>query len=317
MGCTNDSTEKHNNKSSKSKKRKQKYREENNIEIMGGCDEFYDNNEEKNKEDEKKSDSNKSSIYSDKDSVNNSSNSENNNADKEDEESDSSKKNEEENFLSMNHNNNNDIIRNFEPYLQSKNDENFNFPEVKKNIYVGKGLKRMKGYISNISKEDLIKKRESFWGTRVEGNQQTWNFLKEICEMPECEENDLTAMLQAYDLVPYNNCINVSYDALGGLYEIPNYCIHDPTEYDLPEAKQNKPDQKKICFKARYGAKQMRLKCSNYSSVKKVKGHIAKKMESKVDKIRLFFFGKEMKNDMQLWNYSVDNDVIVIIMISP
>ena len=317
MGCTNDSTENHNNKSSKSKKRKQKYREENNIEIMGGCDEFYDNNEEKNKEDEKKSDSNKSSIYSDKDSVNNSSNSENNNADKEDEESDSSKKNEEENFLSMNHNNNNDIIRNFEPYLQSKNDENFNFPEVKKNIYVGKGLKRMKGYISNISKEDLIKKRESFWGTRVEGNQQTWNFLKEICEMPECEENDLTAMLQAYDLVPYNNCINVSYDALGGLYEIPNYCIHDPTEYDLPEAKQNKPDQKKICFKARYGAKQMRLKCSNYSSVKKVKGHIAKKMESKVDKIRLFFFGKEMKNDMQLWNYSVDNDVIVIIMISP
>ena len=317
MGCTNDSTEKHNNKSSKSKKRKQKYREENNIEIMGGCDDLYDNNEEKNKEDEKKSDSNKSSIYSDKDSVNNSSNSENNNADKEDEESDSSKKNEEENFLSMNHNNNNDIIRNFEPYLQSKNDENFNFPEVKKNIYVGKGLKRMKGYISNISKEDLIKKRESFWGTRVEGNQQTWNFLKEICEMPECEENDLTAMLQAYDLVPYNNCINVSYDALGGLYEIPNYCIHDPTEYDLPEAKQNKPDQKKICFKARYGAKQMRLKCSNYSSVKKVKGHIAKKMESKVDKIRLFFFGKEMKNDMQLWNYSVDNDVIVIIMISP
>ena len=135
--------------------------------------------------------------------------------------------------------------------------------------------------------------------------------------MPECEENDLVAMLQAYDLVPYNNCINVPYDALGGLYEIPNYCIHDPTEYDLPEAKQSKPDEKKICFKARYGAKQMKLKCSNYSSVKKVKGHIAKKMESKIDKIRLFFFGKEMKNDMQLWNYSVDNDVIVIIMISP
>ena len=317
MGCTNDSTEKHNNKSSKSKKRKQKYREENNIEIMGGCDEFYDNNEEKNKEDEKKSDSNKSSIYSDKDSVNNSSNSENNNADKEDEESDSSKKNEEENFLSMNHNNNNDIIRNFEPYLQSKNDENFNFPEVKKNIYVGKGLKRMKGYISNISKEDLIKKRESFWGTRVEGNQQTWKFLKEICEMPESEEDDLVAMLQAYDLIPYNNCINVSYDALGGLYEIPNYCIHDPTEYDLPETKQSKPDEKKICFKARYGPKQIKLKCSNYSYVKKVKGHIAKKMESSIDKIRLFFFGKEMKNDMQLWNYSVDDDVIIIIMIIP
>ena len=311
MGCTNDASE---NAEIQKKRRRQKNRNDNNLEaeLRGICDEICDN-EEKNKEDESKSDSNKSSVYSDKNSVNDSSIL----AEQEAEESESSIKNDEGNFLSMNNNNNNDIIRNFEPYLQSKNDENFNFPEVKKNIYVGKGIKRMKGYISNISKEDLIKKRESFWGTRVEGNQQTWNFLKEICEMPECEENDLTAMLQAYDLVPYNNCINVSYDALGGLYEIPNYCIHDPTEYDLPEAKQNKPDQKKICFKARYGAKQMRLKCSNYSSVKKVKGHIAKKMESKVDKIRLFFFGKEMKNDMQLWNYSVDNDVIVIIMISP
>ena len=175
----------------------------------------------------------------------------------------------------------------------------------------------MKGYISNISKEDLQKKRESFWGTRVEGNQQTWKFLKEICEMPESEENDLLAMLQAYDLIPYNNCINVSYDALGGLYEIPNYCIHDPTEYDLPEMKQNKPEEKKISFKARYGAKQIKLKCSNYSGVKKIKGHIAKKMGSTSNKIRLFFYGKEMKNDMQLWNYNVDDDVIVIIMICP
>ena len=42
-------------------------------------------------------------------------------------------------------------------------------------------------------------------------------------------------MLEAYDLIPYKNCINVSYDELGGLYEIPNYCVHDPMVYDLPE----------------------------------------------------------------------------------
>ena len=173
----------------------------------------------------------------------------------------------------------------------------------------------MKGYISNISKEELKKKREAFWGTRIEGNKQTWNFLKEICEMPSNEDQNLEAMLQAYDLTPYNNCINVSYDALGGLYEIPNYCIHDPMIYDLPQDHKKKPDEKKIKFKARYGAKHLKLKSSNYSSVKKAKTSVAKKLGTTYDKIRMFFSGKEMKNDMQLWNYNVDNDVVVMVMV--
>ena len=221
-------------------------------------------------------------------------------------------RNEEENYDFQN-----PIIPNFQPYLQSKNDPFFNFPEVKENKYVGKGLKRMKGYISNIPEEELKKKREAFWGTRVEGNKQTWNFLKEICEMPSGEENNLEAMLKAYDLTPYNKCINVSYDALGALYEIPNYCIHDPMVYELPEDNKKKPNEKKIKFKARSGMKHLKLKSSNYSSVKKTKMSVAKKLGTTYDKIRLFFSGKEMKNDLQLWNYNVDNDVVIMVMVCP
>jgi len=221
-------------------------------------------------------------------------------------------RNEEENYDYQN-----PIIPNFQPYLQSKNDPFFNFPEVKENKYVGKGLKRMKGYISNIPEEELKKKREAFWGTRVEGNKQTWNFLKEICEMPSGEENNLEAMLKAYDLTPYKNCINVSYDALGALYEIPNYCIHDPMIYELPEDNKKKPNEKKIKFKARNGMKFLKLKSSNYTSVKKIKTNIGKKIGTTYDKIRLFFSGKEMKNDLQLWNYNVDDDVVVMVMICP
>ena len=218
--------------------------------------------------------------------------------------------NQEENFEIQNA-----LIPNFQPYLQSKNDPYFNFPEVKENKYLGKGLKKMKGYISNIPLDELKKKREAFWGTRVEGNNQTWNFLKEICKMPDGEEKNLEAMLQAYDLTPYKNCINVSYDALGGLYEIPNYCIHDPMVYDLPEDHKKKPNEKKIKFKARYGVKHLKLKSSNYSTVKKIKMSVAKKLGTTFDKIRLFFSGKEMKNDMQIWNYNVDNDVVIMVMV--
>ena len=135
--------------------------------------------------------------------------------------------------------------------------------------------------------------------------------------MPDGEEKNLDAMLQAYDLHPYKNCINVSYDALGGLYEIPNYCIHDPMVYDLPEEHKKKPNEKKIKFKARHGVKYIKLKSSNYSSVKKIKTSVAKKLGTTFDKIRLFFSGKEMKNDMQLWNYNVDNDVVIMVMTLP
>ena len=250
--------------------------------------------------------------YEKEDSSNNNESEDNSQNENENDADDDNNKNEEPNYVFGN-----SLGPNFQPYLQSKNDPNFNFPEVKEEKYVGQGLKRMKGYISNISEEELKKKREAFWGTRVEGNKQTWNFLKEICEMPQGEETNLEAMLQAYDLTPYNKCINVSYDALGGLYEIPNYCIHDPMVYDIPEDNKVKPQEKKIKFKARNGAKFIKLKSSNYSSVEKIKKTIAKKIGNTFDKIRLFFSGKEMKNDLQLWNYNVDDEVVIMVMVCP
>ena len=288
MGCSNDSEKPMNKRNQKPLKQNKKssdyvsYKNKNEIE-----------KEEKDSEKENSSDANDSEDNSQNDNIEEENN-----------------RNEEQNFEFAN-----PLGPNFQPYLQSKNDPNFNFPEVKENKYVGKGLKKMKGYISNIPEEELKKKREAFWGTRVEGNKQTWNFLKEICEMPPGEETNLEAMLQAYDLTPYNNCINVSYDALGGLYEIPNYCIHDPMIYDIPENNKVKPKEKKIKFKARNGAKFIKLKCSNYSSVEKIKITIAKKAGSTSDKIRLFFSGKEMKNDLELWNYNVDDDVVIMVMI--
>ena len=50
----------------------------------------------------------------------------------------------------------------FEPFLQSKQDPNFNFKEVEEEIFSGQGLKKMKAYISPISKEDLDKNEFHF-----------------------------------------------------------------------------------------------------------------------------------------------------------
>ena len=203
------------------------------------------------------------------------------------------------------------------PYLQSRNDPNFNFPEVTEDIYVGLGIKKMKGYISPISKEDLERKRNAFWGTRTEGNEQTWNFLREICQMPPGEEENIIPMLEAYNLVPYLDCINITFDSLGGLYEIPNYCINDPYKYDIIEEKKEKPIEEKISFYVRKVIDNIKISTSNYTSVEKIKEQLTKKYNVEIDKIRLFFYGKELKNNFELWNYNISNDCVVVVMINP
>ena len=109
MGCSNDS-EKPLNKINKKTKKSYK-----------NSDDILVNNNNKN-EDEKGNSNNNNSSY---------------NSEKEEDEGEKSK-NEEENFENIN-----PLIPNFQPYLQSKNDPYFNFPEVKENKYVGKGLKKI------------------------------------------------------------------------------------------------------------------------------------------------------------------------------
>lgn len=318
MGCTNDGEKKPNNK----KSRRHLNNSSSNSNSMNNNDNYrnherrmmdFDDENEQNERKSRGSEKKEKSDEEEEDSEDDSGNINNNNNEENDNDNNESDDEEDEEIV---RNENNEIIRGLEPYLQAREDPNFNFPEVK-DKYVGKGLKKMKGYISNITKEELDKRRVAFWGTRVEGNEQTWHFLKEICEMPPGDEAELEAMLSAYDLKPYKNCINITYDASGTLYEIPNYCIHDPVSYDFPESHKKKPPEKKIVFKGRYMAKEIKLKSSNYNMIKKIRTQIAKKLKTTNEKVRLFFSGKELKNEFELWTYGIDSDCIIMIMVSP
>ena len=230
---------------------------------------------------------------------------------KEEEEEEEEEENEEDDGYS-----NREMIRQLTPYLQSKVNPNFNFPEVKNNTYVGKGLRRMKGYVSIVSKEELEKRRNAFWGTRVEGDPGVWNFLKELCDLPIGEEDNMKAMLEANEITPLKKCINVTYDRSGEVYEIPNYCINEPVSFDLPEMHIKKPEKKKVSFHVRKGTQKIKIKALNTTTVDKVKNNISQKIEVDSDKIRLFYRGKEMKNGNELWVYNIEDDCVVIIMCS-
>jgi hypothetical protein len=207
-------------------------------------------------------------------------------------------------------------IRNLDPFLQSTINPSFNFPEVKENIYLGTGLKKIKGYISNISKEELIKKRKEFWETRIEGNFETWNFLRQICENNDSDDKDIKAYLEANEIIPYKNCINVTYDRMGGIYEIPNYCIQDPVDYVIINENKNKPNEKEINFNIKKENDIFNIKNSNYLSVDILKKNLGNKFNCNKEDIRLFFNGKEMMNDKEIWFYNIDNDFTITAMIN-
>ena len=173
---------------------------------------------------------------------------------------------------------NRDIYREIAPYLQARVNPNFNFPEVKEEIYVGLGLRRMKAYKCPVTKEELKQRREAFWGTRIEGDAGVWQFLKELCELPVNEDENIRPMLEANEITPLKNCLNVTYDRGGEVYEIPNYCINEPYTYDLPESHLKRPEKKKIAFHGRRGGEQFKIKTENYTKIESIRKNIGKKL---------------------------------------
>ena len=241
-----------------------------------------------------------------------------------------SRNNNQENIIrDLSNNSNNNInnhlniqqyfIPNFEPYLQSKNDPSFNYPELE-NEYIGIGLKRMKGYISPINLEKLKKVREDFWSSRIEGDEKIWNILKNICNDESLKENDIQEILKVSGIIPYRNCINIVYDSKGALYEIPNYCINQPSQYKIEEIEydKNKPKEEVINVIIRYYNNQFKFKISNWKNIIQLKENIIKIKDYKnvnIENIRLFFGGKELNDIQELWFYNIVNKSIIQMLI--
>ena len=206
----------------------------------------------------------------------------------------------------------------FEPYLISNNDPNFNYPEVSPPEYIGTGLKHMNGYISPITLQELKKVRDNFWSSRIEGNPEVWELLHAICNDNTISNEDIYGMLTAGGIKPYKDCINITYDNKGALYEIPNYCINDPMKYEISEIEYDKttPKSNNISFIVRYYEKDEKFKKKNKISVLELKKEINNRNKNfHIENIRLFFGGKELNNEKPIWFYNIDNKNIVQMLV--
>lgn len=187
----------------------------------------------------------------------------------------------------------------YEPYLQARNNPNFNMKET--DDFVGEGIRKMRGFICDIEKEDLFKKRNDFWSSRFEGNVDTWELIHNFC-IGDFSNNDLLELLSGCGLNMYSGCINVLYDNKGNLYEIPNYCIHDPVLWDNPKQKIIKPKEERILLKVKHVDKEIDMNVSNFSTGYDLKEEIVERRLNRngkkylISQVRLFYRGKEVKD---------------------
>lgn len=76
-----------------------------------------------------------------------------------------------------------------------------------------------------------------------------------------------------------------------------------------------------LMFYVRQTVEQISVNGTNYMLIKALKMEICNKFpnlpdsEKTIDKIRLFYGGKELKDENELWMYNVDNDVVIQFML--
>lgn len=203
----------------------------------------------------------------------------------------------------------------YEPYLESKNDPSFNYPEIEG--YINVGLKRMRRYKSPVTLTELKTIRNNFWSTRVVGDKEVWNTLRLICEDRNMSDEDIRGILMASNISLVFDCINAVYDEKGGIYEIPNYCINDPSDYEISEIEYNDvvPNKENITVKIRKEIKEIVVNICNHDSVDKLKDMISN--EYNKDYIRFFFGGKELHDDKPLYHYHIQNNSIILLNYIP
>ena len=205
----------------------------------------------------------------------------------------------------------------YEPHLQSKDDVNFNYKIIEEE-FVGHGVKKMHAYISPVSMDELKKIRENFWTSRIEGNASVWEILRTICSDNSLSKEDIKSIMKSAGISTYKGCINVSFDKKGAMYEIPNYCINDPSKYDIisETIESNKPKEEIVLLKIRSYESELKLKVSNYLKIEELKKNIENKINKKNCSFRLFFGGKELHNDKEIWSYGIMDKTIIQMLIN-
>lgn len=186
------------------------------------------------------------------------------------------------------------------------------------NKTIGKGCKRTPAWETIATKSEVSKKIEEFWDTRTEGNPSVWTTLKAAC----LEPSPATAeqIIRASGLSMLSGSLMLTFDEVGYRYDLPVYVINEANKYgsETPFVK----------LPGNYKGEDLNLvlRCSKFpdtklminssETVSLLKKLFAEKKTVEADKLRLFYNGKELKNEMYLFHCGLKENIVVQVHIS-
>ena len=179
----------------------------------------------------------------------------------------------------------------------------------------------MHGYISRKSLFELEDVRNQFWNSAKEGDQKIWEELRKICEDETITNEQIIEKLEDLKLTPLYNCLNVCVDEKGNIYEIPNYCIQNPYEYNLrinDDSDDSRPSQNDIEVNVSYLKKNFSIKMSNVDTILDIKAEILNMDEFKNvedNHISLFYKEQELQDNKEIWNYDINNESTINLVV--
>ena len=186
--------------------------------------------------------------------------------------------------------------------------------EIKGDIFVGIGIKKMKGYKCNLKIDELNKKREYFWNIKTNYKNKNWKIWDIIKRAVSFDELRATLLLEEYNIKTVNGCINHLVDSDGNYYKIPNYCINEPS-FEIKSQEGQNIENKNVKIKI-YGWKNVEIEMDNKLKGVDLKNTIKNKFSVEDDKsIRLFSRGIEIKNDDYLYKFDFNENSPVMLLV--
>jgi hypothetical protein len=187
------------------------------------------------------------------------------------------------------------------------------------NILTGKGCKKCPGWSTTASKEEVTARITEYWETRISGNPEAWRLLQLACSVESAEAE---AICQAGGLRLINGTLLTTQDDAGYIYEVPPFAINPALEYGTiahPD-KSSAPigPSRKLRVKLRSNNfADIELDCTSLTSGLELKDHFATKYSLQITKLRCFYSGRELKDDLRFGTVGVkDGDTITVMCLS-
>lgn len=188
--------------------------------------------------------------------------------------------------------------------------------------YVGEGIKRTHAYTVELTEDQYDKWKKQFWETRCEGSSHIWDVIRKACEV---DNKEATKMLQDNNITLHNNRLTYCYDQTGKGYAVPTACINEPVgfgvdkEKEMLEAKDAPEETQTLTLTLRNAStfKDDEIEIEDTCQVTELKERYAELVNwDDPKKVRLLYYGKELKDDFYLYNYEINPSIILITVIN-